>query len=88
MQAAGLSQNPHFRFSPKPYQSAKSPACLGLKGSEGNNMLLLTNCEVHEMKLGPYKKLRSEYFPCGTNNLLIRALLNSHHEVDKKFSDT
>ena len=31
------------------------------------------------MKWGPYKKLRSEYFPYGTNNWLIRALLYSHH---------
>ena len=30
------------------------------------------------MKWGPYKKLRSEYFPYGTNNWLIRALLYSH----------
>ena len=55
-------------------------------------MLLLTNCEVHTAKYSDRsfdvrtewnevrtKNLRSEYFPYGTNNWLIRALLYSHH---------
>ena len=33
------------------------------------------------------QKPRSEYFPYGTNNSLIRALLYSHHEVVGKVSE-
>ena len=36
---------------------------------------------------GPNEKLRSEYFLYGTNNWLVRALLYSHHEVGRKFSE-
>ena len=56
-----------------------------------NIMLLLTNCEVHTAKYldgsfdGPLRKIRSENFPYGTNNWLMRALLYSHHEIVTKF---
>ena len=45
-----------------------------------DTILLLTNCEVHTAKYSDrsFEKLRSEYFPYGTNNCLIRALLYSH----------
>ena len=33
------------------------------------------------MKGGPYEKLRSEYFPYGTNNWLIRVSLYSHNKT-------
>ena len=65
----------------------------------GSFLLLLTNCEVHTPKYpdavltyGPnemrsVQKLSSEYFPYGTNNWLIRALLYSDHNVVGKFSE-
>ena len=40
------------------------------------------------MKRGPYKKSRSEYFPYGTNNWLIRALLYSHQKAVRTFSES
>ena len=61
-------------------------------------MLLLTNCEVHTAKYsegltyGPNDmstaKIRSEYFPYGTNDWLIRVLFYSHHELVEKFSES
>ena len=60
----------------------------GEEPKSANIMLLLTNCELHTAKYSDRstKNLKSEYFPYGTNNWLIRVLLHSHHKVVGKFS--